>query len=220
MVNAFFYGLTTLICDVDSSELSKVPQRGPLILVSNHVNVLEVPVLVPRLGDRPISGFFASYRSKSFWMRWLLTTYGGIPVQRGAPDTEALKAAADRIRSGDVFALAPEGTRSGDGVLGRGRAGVVLLALETGAPIMPVVHYGDANWQENLKRIRRTPFHIRVGMPFSLDTRGKRADRALRQAMLEEIMVQMAALLPESWRGEYAESINKKPIYLDFKRPS
>jgi 1-acyl-sn-glycerol-3-phosphate acyltransferase len=97
---------------------------------------------------------------------------------------------------------------------------VVLLALETGAPILPVVHHGDANWQDNLKRIRRTPFHIRVGQQFNLNTRGERVDRALRQAMLEEIMIQMAALLPETWRGEYAGSVEEKPVYLDFNRSS
>lgn len=215
-VNAFFYLLTSLICDVDASELVKVPRQGPLILVSNHVNVLEVPVLVPRLGDRPISGFFASYRLKSAWMRWLLTTYGGIPVHRGAPDTQALRAAAGRIRAGDIFALAPEGTRSGDGVLGRGRAGVVILALETGAPILPVVHHGDANWQENIKRFRRTPFRIRVGRPFRLVTRAVKVDRALRQAMVAEIMIQMATLLPENMQGEYAKHVGVKPEHLQF----
>jgi 1-acyl-sn-glycerol-3-phosphate acyltransferase len=216
-INTFFHLLTALICDVDSSALEQVPERGPLILVSNHVNVLEIPVLLPRLGQRPISGFFASYRLKSPWMRWLLMTYGGIPVHRGAPDSTALEAAVERIRAGDIFALAPEGTRSGDGVLGGGRAGVVVLALETGAPILPVVHHGDAHWQSNLKRLQRTPFHIEVGTPFKLNPQGLNVDRALRQAMVAEIMIQMAALLPPSWRGPYAEDVDKTPEYLDFQ---
>jgi 1-acyl-sn-glycerol-3-phosphate acyltransferase len=215
-LNAFFYALTALLCDVDASALGSVPERGPLILVSNHVNVLEIPVLVPRLGDRPISGFFASYRLKSVWMRWLLTTYGGIPVHRGTPDGTALKAAVDRIRAGDIFALAPEGTRSGNGVLGRARAGVVLIALQTGAPILPVVHHGDAHWQANLKRLRRSPFHIRVGAPFVLKAHGAKVDRAIRQEMVEEIMAQMAALLPPSSRGQYGDRVDAQPKYLEF----
>jgi 1-acyl-sn-glycerol-3-phosphate acyltransferase len=215
-VNAFFYLLTALICDVDASELSKVPRRGPLIVVSNHVNVLEIPVIVPRLGDRPISGFFASYRLKSHWMRWLLTTYGGIPIQRGAPDSSALRAAAERIRSGDIFALAPEGTRSSDGVLGRGRAGVVVLALDTGAPILPVVHHGDAHWQTNLKRLRRTPFHIEVGSAFRVKPQAQKINREVRQAIVDEIMTQMAASLPRAWRGKYAEKVDATPQFLEF----
>jgi 1-acyl-sn-glycerol-3-phosphate acyltransferase len=217
MVNAFFYALTGIICDVNSDALELVPERGPLILVSNHVNVLEIPVIVPRLGDRPISGFFASYRLESRWMRWLLTTYGGVAVRRGTPDITALEAAAQRIRAGDIFALAPEGTRSGDGVLGRGRAGVVLLALETGAPIMPVVHHGDAQWQSNLKKLRRTPFNIEVGTPFRLNPRHEKVTRVIRQSMIDEIMVQMATLLPPSWRGEYADRVGQQPRFLHFE---
>jgi 1-acyl-sn-glycerol-3-phosphate acyltransferase len=215
-LNAFFHTLTAVICDVEAGALEEVPPYGPLILVSNHVNVLEIPVIVPRLGSRRISGFFASYRLSSPWMRWLLTTYGGVPVKRGAPDVNALQSAADRISAGDIFALAPEGTRSGDGVLGRGRAGVVILGLETGAPILPVVHHGDAHWQANFKRLRRTPFRIEVGKPFRLNPRGKKVDRTLRQAIIEEIMVQMAALLPVSWRGMYADKVGQDPEYLDF----
>ncbi|MGD2058488.1 MAG: lysophospholipid acyltransferase family protein [Anaerolineales bacterium] len=218
-LNAFFYILTSLLCDVDANALKRIPERGPLILVSNHVNILEIPVLLSRLGDRPISGFFASYRLKSGWMRWLLSTYGGIPVHRGAPDKKALNAAVERIRAGDIFALAPEGTRSGDGVMGRGRAGVVLMALNTGAPILPVVHHGDAHWQSNLRRLRRTPFHIEVGTPFKLNPHGLNVDRSLRQAMLGEIMTQMAALLPPSWRGPYADEVAKTPNYLEFQGP-
>lgn len=217
-LNAFFYLLTTAICEVEADALARVPRRGPLILVSNHVNVLEIPVLVPRLGDRPVSGFFASYRLKSRWMRWLLTTYGGIPVHRGAPDTKALRSAAERIQAGDIFALAPEGTRSRDGILGRGRAGVVVLALETGAPVLPVVHHGDAHWQQNLKRLRRTPFRIEVGTPFRLNSRGEKVNRALRQAMLAEVMAQMAALLPEQFRGQHEAGAARAPRYLDFLR--
>jgi 1-acyl-sn-glycerol-3-phosphate acyltransferase len=216
VLNAFFYALTALICDVDTGALSKIPPRGPLIIVSNHVNVLEIPVIIPRLGQRPISGFFASYRLSSPWMRWLLTTYGGIAVKRGAPDARALESAARRILAGDIFAMAPEGTRSGDGVLGKGRAGVVVLGLETDVPILPVVHHGDAHWQSNLKRLRRTPFHIDVGVPFRLNARGERVDRALRLAIAEEIMVQMAALLPVAWRGEYTQKVGRTPQYLDF----
>lgn len=216
LLNTFFYLLTSVLCDVESSALARVPVRGPLILISNHVNVLEIPVLVSRLGKRPISGFFASYRLDSSWMRWLLTTYGGIAVHRGAPDVKALRTAADRIREGYIFALAPEGTRSGDGVLGRARAGVVVLALETDTPILPVVHYGDAHWQTNLKNFKRTPFQIEVGSAFRLNPHGEKVTRPIRQAMLEEIMVQVAALLPEQYRGQYAGRPDKAPRYLDF----
>lgn len=216
VVHAFFYALTSILCRIDDKQLERVPARGPLILVSNHVNVLEIPVLYTRLWPRPISGFFAAYRLDSLWMRWLLKTFGGIPVHRGEPDLRAIRQAVARIRAGDIFALAPEGTRSGDGRLGPGRPGVVMLAMQTGAPILPVVHYGDAGWIDNLRRLRRTPFHISVGRPFRIKPKASRVGRAERVRMVDEIMHQMAALLPPDYRGVYSDLDAATTEYLEF----
>ena len=216
LVLKFLDVLTSIICRIDDAQLERVPARGPLILITNHVNVLEIPVLYSRLQPRPISAFFAAKRLDSAWMRWLLNTLHGIPVQRGKLDRAALKRAISRIRAGDVFVIAPEGTRSADGRLGQGKPGVVLLALQSEAPIQPMVHWGDAYWQRNLRRLRRTSFHISVGRPFRLDTGGKRVDRRMRLEILGEIMVQMAALLPPEYRGVYANRDATNPKYLQF----
>lgn len=216
LVLKFLDVLTTMICRIDDAEFVKVPERGPLILATNHVNVLEIPVLYSRLQPRPISGFFAAKRLDSAWMRWLLNALHGIPVQRGKLDRTALKEAISRIRAGDIFAIAPEGTRNADGCLGPGKPGVVLLAMQSGAPIQPIVHWGSNNWQRNLRRLRRTPFHIAVGRPFRLDTGGEQVDRRMRQEILDEIMVQMAALLPPEYRGVYANQDAANPKYLQF----
>ncbi len=207
--------LTTLLCRIEAEALARVPGSGPLILVTNHVNILEIPVLYTRLQPRPISGFFAAYRMKSRWLRWLLTTFGGIPVERGRPDRQAMHQAAERLRVGDIFALAPEGTRSKDGRLKRGRAGVVLLALESGAPVLPLAFWGSENWQENLKRLQRTPFKIAVGTPFRIRCT-RRPDRATRQAVVDEIMRELAGLLPDEYRGAYADAPTDAPRYLEF----
>lgn len=211
----FFRTLTSAICQIDDMALERVPSEGPLILVTNHVNVLEIPLFITRLHPRPISGFFAAYRMDSFWMRWFLTTFGGIPVRRGVPDREAIDRAVERIKSGDIFGLTPEGTRSGDGCLQNGKPGVVHLALETNAPILPVVHWGSENWQQNLARLRRTPFHIAVGNPFLLNPTTV-INRALRGEILLEIMMEMASLLPQKYRGVYASSSARSPKYLRF----
>ncbi len=208
--------LTTMICRIDDPQLENVAARGPLILTTNHVNVLEIPVLYSRLQPRPISGFFAAKRLDSAWMRWLLNALHGIPVQRGKLDRSALKGAISRIRAGDIFAIAPEGTRNADGRLGPGKPGVVLLAMQSDAPIQPVVHWGDKHWQSNVRRLRRTPFHIAVGRPFRLDTGGVRVDRRMRQEILDEIMVKMAALLPPEYRGVYANRDAAELKYLQF----
>ncbi len=216
LVLKFLDILTSTICRIDDAEIADVPASGPLILITNHVNVLEIPVLYSRLQPRPISGFFAAKRLDSAWMRWLLNALHGIPVQRGKLDRTALKRAISRIRAGDIFAIAPEGTRNADGRLGQGKPGVVLLAMQSDAPLQPVVHWGDEYWQRNLRQLRRTPFYIAVGRPFRLDTGGKRVDRDMRQEILDEIMVQMAALLPPEYRGVYADRDAANPKYLRF----
>ena len=142
-LHRLFWLLTSSICQIDDVQIDRIPAKGPWILVTNHVNVLEIPVFYTRLRPRPISGFFAAYRLESAWMRWMLYAFGGIPVRRGEPDLSALRQAVERIRAGAIFAVAPEGTRSPEGQLQRGKAGVVLLAQKSGAPIQPLVHYGD-----------------------------------------------------------------------------
>jgi 1-acyl-sn-glycerol-3-phosphate acyltransferase len=201
----FFWLLTTAMCKIDDRQVGMIPDRGPWILVMNHVNVLEIPVMYTRLRPRPISGFFAAYRLESIWMRWLLYAFGGIPVRRGEPDLAALRQAIDQIRSGSIFAVAPEGTRNSEGNLQKGKAGVVLLAQSTGAPIQPIVHYGDFHWQQNLRRLRRVPFNIAVGRPFTIIEHEQRITGTIRQAITDEIMLQMASLLPESNRGYYTD---------------
>ena len=212
----FFGPLMSAICHIDDSQLARVPGHGPLILIINHVNILEVPVLYTRIQPRSITGFFAGYHLESPLMRWLLLTLNGIPVQRGTPDRAALREGISRIRSGSIFAIAPEGTRSKDGRLGPGKQGVVTLAQKTGAPILPIVHWGSEHWQDNVVRLRRTPFNIAVGRSFRLDTGGKRVNRHMRQEIMDEIMAQMAALLPQEYRGVYADQGSTQSQYLRF----
>jgi 1-acyl-sn-glycerol-3-phosphate acyltransferase len=208
--------LTSILCRIEASELSRVPERGPLILITNHVNILEIPILYTRLQPRPISGFFAAYRLKSPWLTWLLTTLGGVPVHRGRPDRQALSQAVDRIRSGEIFALAPEGTRSADGRLQVGRAGVLILARQAAAPILPVAFWGSEHWQRNLRRFKRTSFRVAVGKPLMIDTGRRKLDRTLRQEVVDELMTQIAILLPEKYRGAYANLPESAPQHLRF----
>lgn len=215
IVLGFFRTLTRAICRIDDSALERIPHVGPLILVTNHVNVLEAPLLLSHLHPRPLSGFIAAYRMDSFWIRWLASTFGGVPIRRGTPDRKALDRAIERIEAGDIFGLTPEGTRSGDGCLQKGRPGVVHLALETSAPILPMVHWGSENWQRNLMGLRQTPFHIEVGRTFHINPT-TRNTRALRDEVLLEIMMEMAALLPRKYRGVYAHSPVRKPRHLLF----
>ena len=98
----------------------------------------------------------------------------------------------------------------------RAKPGLVLLAQHGNAPLQPIAHWGGENFLKNLKRLKRTDFHIRVGRVFTLDAGGARMTKEIRQAMADEMMYQLAKLLPAEYRGEYADLDNATEKYLRF----
>lgn len=217
LVNGALRGLTGLFCRVDGASLARIPRRGPLILVTNHVNFLDVPLLYTRLLPRPVTGWAKAETWDRPAMAFLFNLWGGIPIRRGEVDLTALRRALQALAQGKILAVAPEGTRSGTGVLRRGHSGVVLLALRSGAPLLPMVYYGGEKFHQNLRRLRRTEFHIVVGRPFYMKAPANGLpSRSERQAMTDEIMYQLAAMLPPPYRGFYADLSRATQNYLRF----
>ena len=128
----------------------------------------------------------------------------------------AFRQALQLLKEGGILALAPEGTRSGHGRLQQGHPGVVLVALRSGAPVLPAAHYGGERFRPNLRRLRRTDFRIVVGQPFHLDAGAVKATRQVRQQMADEVMYQIAALLPPAYRGVYSDLSAATETYLRF----
>jgi 1-acyl-sn-glycerol-3-phosphate acyltransferase len=217
MVVGTFKGLTTLLCRIDDAQLARVPDRGPLIIVTNHVNILEIPIIYTRLQPRPIVGLVSAHRWENPLLRWLLEVVGAIPLRRGTADITALRRAVEILKAGSILIISPEGTRSGHGRLQKALPGVVLLALHSGAPLLPVVYHGSERYREDLRRLRRTDFHLGVGRPFYLDARGEAVTRPVRQQMVDEIMYQLSALLPPAYRGVYADLNSATTTYLAFQ---
>jgi len=216
VVMATLRGLTSLLCRIDAAQLERVPQRGPLIIVTNHVNILEIPITFSRLWPRPVTGLGAAVRWDNFMTRWLLNLFGAIPLHRGMADISAMRRAIELLKANSIILIAPEGTRSGHGRLQKAHAGVVSLALRGDAPLLPVVFYGSENYRQELRRLRRADFHIVVGRPFRLDAGGRRVTRQMRQEMLDEVMMQLATLLPPAYRGVYSDTSSAGGEYLIF----
>jgi 1-acyl-sn-glycerol-3-phosphate acyltransferase len=215
-VTSMIKGLLRMLCRVDDAQLAKVPDHGPLIIVSNHVNFLEAPLVYTHLLPRQMAGFAKAEAWKNPFLRFLAKLWGPIPLRRGEVDRSALRQALDALEEGLILGLAPEGTRSGDGRLQQGRPGTVLLALRSGAPLLPLVHHGGELFWRNLARLRRTDFHIVVGQPFYLEPGDMKVTRQVRRQMTDEVMYQMAALLPARNRGVYAHLDDATELYLRF----
>jgi 1-acyl-sn-glycerol-3-phosphate acyltransferase len=208
--------LTRLLCRVHDAQLRRVPAQGPLILVANHINFLEVPLVYTHLQPRPVNGFAKAELWNNPAIALLFDLCEAIPVRRGEADMSALRRGLTALEAGHILAIAPEGTRSRDGCLQRGHPGAVLLALRSGAPLLPLVHYGGENLKRNLTRLRRTDFHIVVGQPFYLHAGEGKVTGEVRQQMVDEIMYQLAALLPSAYRGDYANLDAATETYLWF----
>jgi len=206
--------LVHVLCRIDGKQIERIPMRGPLILIANHVNFLDAPVLHCLFRPRKVIGLAKAEAWENPLLGWLFDQWEAIPIRRGVADIGALRRALSVLKLGGILAVAPEGTRSRHGRLQRGRSGIVTLALKSGAPLLPVVVYGGEAIGENARRFRRTPFHIRVGEPFSIKIGGERLTSELRQRITDEIMMRMAALLPPQYRGEYANRDSVIETYL------
>ena len=204
------------ICKIDCREFVEALSRNtPMIVIMNHTNFLEVPILVTHSYPIYVTGLVKSETWKNPVFAFIFNTYRAIPIDRGRAFHEAFKKVRETIDNGFFVVIAPEGTRSKDGVLGRGKAGVIQLAFDTDMPVLPTAHFGGELVWNNIKRLRRTPFCFKAGRPFKIKFDG-RPDRNTREEMLGEVMGQMARLLPEEMRGIYAQQAESECKYLEF----
>jgi len=205
LINFIIRVYTRITCRIDAPGLQKFPSHGPLIVIANHTGQIEVPLLFAHLQPRKITGWAKVEAWDNKFLNWVFCVWGLIPVRRGEADMHALKEALRALEKGLIFGIAPEGTRNYNGRLKRALPGTVIIALHSGAPVIPVAHWGGEVYLKNLKHFKRTDFHVRVGEPFKIDTKGIKVTAEIRQQIVDEMMVQIARLMPEEYRGAYTE---------------
>jgi len=215
-VSFFLRSVINIICKVDCREfVAALSKNKPLLVIFNHINFLEVPILVAYSYPLRVTGLVKSETWENPFFAFLFNSYKAVPIDRSGMFQDAFKNVYKAIDNGFFMCVAPEGTRSKDGVLGRGKAGIIQLALDANVPILPVAHHGGENVWKNIKRFRRTHFHFRAGRPFRIKYEG-RPGKEERETILAEVMGQMARLLPEQMRGVYTQQAELECKYLDF----
>jgi len=215
-VSWFIRAGSGFLCRIERKPLAKVPERGPLILAINHIGSLEVPLFAAFLQPRRTIALAKIETWNNTLMGWLFDLWEAVPIRRGEFDLEAIRRCLIVLKAGSMLVVAPEGTRSYHGRLQRGQPGISLIALRSGSPILPIVHWGGEHFGATLRHFRRTDFRIRVGIPFTLDARGQKVTREIRQEMADEIMYQLAVIMPEEYRGEYQDCDPPPTKYLRF----
>jgi 1-acyl-sn-glycerol-3-phosphate acyltransferase len=188
--------------------LENVPRAGPYITVSNHTSNLDPPFIGGAIGrhtGRPIH-FMAKEEIRSWpLVGWLARGAGVFFVRRGGGDRGAQRIALQHLAAGRPIGVFPEGTRSRNGVLREPKLGVSLLAMRSGAPLLPVGISGSGRIFPGRSRFpHRTAVDIRVGKPFRLPHQPTgHLDRKALGEGTERIMGEIAALLPEWQQGRY-----------------
>jgi len=206
-----------VMCRIDAKELQKVPQTGPLLAFTNHTGMVEAPLLYTQLQPRKKLTAIAKIETWDNWfLNWVFTLWNIIPIRRGEADMVAMRKSLEMLEKGYILGISPEGTRSREGKLLRAHGGIAMIGLRSKAPLQAVAHWGGENFGRNVKKFKRTDFKIRVGPIFYLDAHGERVSKEVRQQMADEMMYQLAKLLPESYRGEYADLGNATEKYLRF----
>ena len=216
VVNSTFKWMARILCRVDDSQWHKIPNNVPFIMVTDHINFMEMPLMYTHLIPRPITGFVKANGWENPVLRWIFELWGAIPLQRGEADITAVRVGLSALAEGKILAITPEGTRTGDGRLQQGHPGIVTMALKAKVPILPVVFYGHEHLWSNIYHLRRTDYNINVGRPFYLDRGSVRVSKEVRRQMVDEIMYQLAGLLPEKYRGYYADLSSATDGYLRY----
>ena len=190
--------------------VDEIPRDGPLIIAANHASNFDAPVLgawlIPRLGRRI---HWLGKRELFAWpiVGWVAANGGVHPVDRDSADVEAFRLASRILDGGHVLFVFPEGTRSPDGSLQTARDGLAMLALRSGAPIVPIGIRGSNRVWPKGQRLPHPGGHVvvRVGRLFRpADELPAGTDRKVAKGLVTRMIARIAALLPAGQRGVYA----------------
>ncbi|MEU6033800.1 lysophospholipid acyltransferase family protein [Actinomadura sp. NPDC047616] len=198
--------------------LENVPHYGPLIVASNHLSFIDsfiIPLAIPR----PVTyiakaDYFVGGGVKGRFVRWFLTTLGHIPVQRGAQRAAmgALEQGLEVLENSGAFAIYPEGTRSPDGRLYRGRTGVGWLVLASGARVLPVGVTGTEKIQPlgaSMPRVFGPRPTVRIGQPMDFSQYRDLPPARARRVITDEIVATIQKLSGQEYTGVYNERADK-----------
>lgn len=199
---------------------SLVPKTGPVIFASNHLSFLD-SIAIPVSAPRPVhflakASYFDGTGVKGWASREFFTAIGAIPVKRGAGQAalDALDQQRVLLEQGKAVALYPEGTRSLDGRLYKGRTGVAFLALQTGAPVVPVGLIGTDDVMPVGAKLPSLKHRITVkfGEPLDLSHHGPATSGKARRLATDDIMAAIHALSGQELANAYNEAPAQNPI--------
>jgi 1-acyl-sn-glycerol-3-phosphate acyltransferase len=198
--------------------LEHVPSSGPVILASNHLAVMDsffLPLVVRRrITFLAKSEYFTGTGLKGWFSRWFFTAAGQVPIDRSDADAAqaALNTAERLLGEGKLLGMYPEGTRSPDGRLYKGKTGLGRLALETGVPVIPVAMIGtNVVNPPGTTRLRFGRVTVRFGAPMDFSRfEGMSGNRFIERAVTDEVIYELMGLSGQEYVDIYAASLKER----------
>ena len=208
-----------MLYDIRVEGLENVPKRGAAIIAANHLSFLDsffIPLVIKR---RKVTYLAKADYFKSWKTKWFFAGVGQISCQRegGSKSQQSLEIALEVLQNDNLLGIYPEGTRSPDGKLYKGRTGVARLALTSGVPVIPVGLIGTDEVmpkEAKLPRFRGRPsVRVRFGAPLDF-TRfaGRERDRFALRSVTDEIMFEIMELSGQEYTDDYASKTPSEPL--------
>ena len=184
-----------------------IPSQGPLLVIANHLNLADPPVLGVSLGRKMV--FMAKKELFHFrFLGYFIRGFGAFPVHRGKLDRKALRQAEQVMAEGLALVMFPEGMRSRSGRLRPAFPGSALIALRSGVPILPIGISGTERIKGVAWFLRRPEITVNIGHPFHLPPASSKLTKEELSRITDFMMGRIAELLPPKYRGNYAEQGN------------
>jgi 1-acyl-sn-glycerol-3-phosphate acyltransferase len=196
--------------------LENIPASGPALLASNHLSIID-SVYLPLMLSRPVvfpakaEYFTAKGPVGRLWAAYLRST-NQLAMNRDdtRSATATLEAAAEILRRGELFGFYPEGTRSPDGRLYRGRSGLGWLVLNTGAPVIPIAMAGTRRMMPPGKLPRPAKIEIKIGKPMEFGHLAGDPPGRARRVIADEVMQAIRDLSGQEYVHEYASDVKER----------
>lgn len=193
-------GILSILARIRLRGRSNIPTSGPFIIAANHLAWTDIP-LIPLFFSRKVV-YMAKEEYFSSRINWLVRFLGAFPVKRGEGDRQALRAAEEQLKKGNILVIFPEGTRSRTRTLAKAHAGMGMIALRSGVPVVPVAIWGS----ENVLKTFAPRVTISYGEPIIFKPQGKKVTREDIDNATTEVMKRIAAMLPPNYRGAYSDT--------------
>ena len=213
----FMGPLLSLLGRPKTEGLEHIPDNGPAILASNHLAVADsfyLPLVVRRrITFLAKAEYFTGTGLKGWFNRWFYTVAGQVPIDRSSGDAAqgALDTGRRLLDDGKLLGMYPEGTRSPDGRLYKGKTGLARMALDTGVPVIPVAMIGtDSVNPPGSKMWKFGRVTVRVGKPLDFSRfEGLAGNRFIERAIVDEVMYELMQLSGQEYVDLYAADVKE-----------